>query len=57
MLGWVRAFEKNSTSVSFAQFRARAKTYLFGDHYKLTVSHSTSTSWLEKGYRVVDDRQ
>ena len=60
MLGWVRAFENNSMNVSFAQVRrigARAKTYLFGDHYKLTAWHSTSTSWLAKGCRVANDQQ
>jgi len=57
MLRWVRAFEKNSITVSFAQFRAGVKTYLFGDHYKLIASHSSSKSWLEKGNRVVNDRK
>ena len=33
------------------------KTYLFGDHYKLTASHSTSTPWLAKGCRMANDRR
>ena len=44
-------------NVSFAQVGARVKTYLFGDHYILKASHSTSTSWLAKVYRVANDRR
>ena len=51
MLGWVRAFENNSMNVNLAQVGARVKTDSFGDHYKLTASHSPSTSWLVTGYR------
>jgi len=52
MLRWVRAFENNSMNVNFAQVGARVKTDLFGDHYKLTASHSASKSWLATGYRM-----
>ena len=57
MLRWVRAFENNSMNVNLAQAGARVKTDSFGDHYKLTASHSPSKSWLVTGYRrrMIDD--
>ena len=57
MLRWVRAFENNSMNVNLAQAGARVKSDSFGDHYKLTASHSTSTSWLTKGHRAADGRR
>ena len=49
MWGWVRAFKNNFRNVNFTKAGARTKIYSFGDHYKLTPSHDTSTSWLAKG--------
>jgi len=59
MLGWVRAFENNSTNVGFAQVRCRSQSQniLVSDHYKLTASHDTSTFWSAKGYKVANDRR
>ena len=56
MRGWILAFENNSKNVNFAQAGARTKTYLFGDHYKLTPSLSTLTSWLAKGYKAANNQ-
>ena len=56
MRGRVPAFENNSKNVNFTQAGARTKTYPFGDRCKLTPSHSTSTSWLAKGYKAANNR-